>query len=554
MKCVHCGSEWNSNTAVSECPFCKKPLNQASNAPKSLKSVLVQLRDQFGVQNFGNGKALISSFKDLAPELKKEQTMLTYLERCDGIKELYQAKDKSRQEQELVASKVIRHMVDDLMVSEAAAQTVCNTYMQVLTGREKVAQQEDNSPDALAEYRAKLTQKLREQDSEQKEPKPKCTVPPAGISRISNEQNQTASSGTEFVIDASGTLVKYTGKAASVTVPANVRVIGEKAFERNQYIEQVWLPEGLQSIQNEAFAVCPKLRSIPFPNTLRSIGEKAFWACNMITEVSLPANVINIAPLVFWGCKGMKKVTLQAGFTSLGRDVFNSCSGITEIHLPQSLTTVHPNAFAGAMNARVYGNAMWIVKDGHVVRAVQNDTTYHNKGINEKTVVVDAPNGNAPKQTAVNNRAYKNEQPPVSAPKPPVTPSRPQVSNPTPPPTAPKPPVTPQKVTKVDRDIELVTNMWLWIAVAVIMFLISFSEMGYPKELYGVLPMFAIVYWMGRALLKKGRSGLAVICFLAASIFITMFNTVMPLPTWVSVLIGISCIILLTLSGLVYKR
>lgn len=140
MKCIHCGSQWSSTTSVTKCPFCGKSLSASTQNTKTLTSTLVEVRELMGVQALGNGKVLVSSFKDLAPMLKKEYTMLSYLEKCDGIAELFKARDKSVAERESAVAKVVRRMADELMVSESAAQMVCHDYMLVVSGREKEAE------------------------------------------------------------------------------------------------------------------------------------------------------------------------------------------------------------------------------------------------------------------------------------------------------------------------------------------------------------------------------------------------------------------------------
>lgn len=140
MKCIHCGSQWSSTTSVTKCPFCGKSLSASTQNTKTLTSTLVEVRELMGVQALGNGKVLVSSFKDLAPMLKKEYTMLSYLEKCDGIAELFKTRDKSAAERESAVAKVVRRMADELMVSESAAQMVCHDYMLVVSGREKEAE------------------------------------------------------------------------------------------------------------------------------------------------------------------------------------------------------------------------------------------------------------------------------------------------------------------------------------------------------------------------------------------------------------------------------
>ena len=484
MKCTHCGSQWNSNTAVTVCPFCHKPLNTALNGPKTLTSTLVQIRDQFGVETLGKGKVLLSSFKDIAPELKREGVMLSHLDKYDGFKTLYEAKDKSNIEQQTAVSKVVCSLTDNF-VDKSAAENICMIYMLVLTGKENEVQKPNSEKD-LADFRQKLTERLREQ------------VP----AQAATASKTPAPAVLEFQIDANGKLLKYNGNTSIVRVPDYVKIIGAKAFHRNPLITHIILPEGLISIEEEAFAVCPSLQNVSFPATLQSIGDKAFWACNALREVTLPGSVKTITPLAFWACKGMTKVTLQEGITDLGADAFNYCGALKDIYLPKSLKTVHPRAFTGAMDARVSGNSAWTVKDGHVVANTAADTTYRNAGTNQKMVIAPAANQSRNEQPkATNPRAYQNEQ----LPKPPVTPPKPPV-------TPPQSPVTPKAApaakpaTKTPFLMRLLGSLMYpaW-GAAIYFFFEGIEPINTDGSFYLFFLAMAGLFILSRVLFKKSR-------------------------------------------------
>ena len=210
MKCSHCGSEWKSSTTVSECPFCKKPLKAFTREPKTLKSVLVQIREQAGLQTFDNGKSLVSCFKDLAPEMEKEYMLLWNLERCDGIKDLYQVKDQTDQDQNSAVTKVVDRMTDKLSISQSAALMVCSTYMQVLTGRENEVQAEHNNPEELGDLRAQLIKKLKDNIPAQTEAAAKANPSSPVVPGKSEAQSKpkTSYEVPELEIDGKGTLEK----------------------------------------------------------------------------------------------------------------------------------------------------------------------------------------------------------------------------------------------------------------------------------------------------------------------------------------------------------
>lgn len=58
-----------------------------------------------------------------------------------------------------------------------------------------------------------------------------------------------------------GVLEEYDGEATDVTVPEEVREIGEEAFW-DMDVERVHLPEGFRKIHSDAFYDCRQLKEI----------------------------------------------------------------------------------------------------------------------------------------------------------------------------------------------------------------------------------------------------------------------------------------------------
>ena len=73
-------------------------------------------------------------------------------------------------------------------------------------------------------------------------------------------------------------LIVYPAKKAgeSYDVPEGVESIGDEAFSHCVSLGSVTLPEGLQTIGNWAFNRCDSLTDVAFPESLRSIGIEAF--------------------------------------------------------------------------------------------------------------------------------------------------------------------------------------------------------------------------------------------------------------------------------------
>ena len=85
-------------------------------------------------------------------------------------------------------------------------------------------------------------------------------------------------------------------------VPDGVEDIDDYAFAHCQSLTSVKFPDGLQDIYDAAFAGCTSLTSVKFPDGLRNIYDNAFAACASLTSVAFPSSVQKIGWLAFDRC------------------------------------------------------------------------------------------------------------------------------------------------------------------------------------------------------------------------------------------------------------
>jgi hypothetical protein len=108
------------------------------------------------------------------------------------------------------------------------------------------------------------------------------------------------------------------------------------------------LPEGLESIGENAFYATSFRGSLTLPSTLKSIGLCAFNQCTGFTgNLTIPEGVIEIDRLAFYRCTGFTgNLTLPSTLKSIGFNAFLGCSGFTgSLTLPSSLTSIGHSAF-----------------------------------------------------------------------------------------------------------------------------------------------------------------------------------------------------------------
>lgn len=156
------------------------------------------------------------------------------------------------------------------------------------------------------------------------------------------EPPKTDDSG--FQISADGTLLRYTGSAADVTVPAGVTAIAAKAFAENDNLRSVTVPEGVTSIGEWAFQFCENLVSVTLPDSVTQMGYGCFDLCTSLREVRLPGRLTVLPYGTFASCWSLTHIQLPDSLTEIGMLAFHNCYALREITIPAGVTSIGENA------------------------------------------------------------------------------------------------------------------------------------------------------------------------------------------------------------------
>lgn len=170
-----------------------------------------------------------------------------------------------------------------------------------------------------------------------------------------DEQNSIYSSADGVLYDKAKTELLIFPRGKDITgfvFDKNITRIGDRAFENNNSIISIDIPEGVTSIGDSAFAACYYLSSVTLPSTLTKIGSQAFYFCSELTYVKLPANIKSIGEFAFGVCGSLSSITLPANLESLGYCAFY-LTGLTQITLPANLKTIGGNPFVGCMLSEI---------------------------------------------------------------------------------------------------------------------------------------------------------------------------------------------------------
>ena len=108
------------------------------------------------------------------------------------------------------------------------------------------------------------------------------------LARLTTEKKPEGGTSLVFHYKVEGdaaTITGYEGTAALVRIPSTldgypVKKIGERAFEGNESLAAVVVPEGVVEIDWFAFYGCAALQEITLPDSVQVVGHAVFDGCN----------------------------------------------------------------------------------------------------------------------------------------------------------------------------------------------------------------------------------------------------------------------------------
>lgn len=149
-----------------------------------------------------------------------------------------------------------------------------------------------------------------------------------------------------------GTLVRCKDGSNALTVPEEVRVIGEGAFKNCEKLETLQLGPSVEIMMTEACRGCKRLQSFVLPKNVRVVGESAFRDCTSLTSIAVENDEIELGERAFENCASLTDVTLADGISEIYGGVFNSCKSLSAIRLPENLTVLGESSFADCVSLR----------------------------------------------------------------------------------------------------------------------------------------------------------------------------------------------------------
>ncbi len=164
----------------------------------------------------------------------------------------------------------------------------------------------------------------------------------------------------EFQLDKTS-LDKYAGTAFTVSVPDEVKEIGEEAFAGNQTIAQVDVGKNTKTIKHGAFANAPYLRSVTTHESLEEIGTAAFAGDVNLTSINFGGGLTKLGYGIFAGCNNLSGINISrnnSSFVTVGGGLYSASGDILYAYLGGYDATYYkmPNSVKSISKYCFWGN------------------------------------------------------------------------------------------------------------------------------------------------------------------------------------------------------
>ena len=154
-----------------------------------------------------------------------------------------------------------------------------------------------------------------------------------------------------------GILVEYIGEGGDVVIPAKdadgnpVTEIDSRAFQDNDTITSVKIPEGITKIGGECFQYCDYLETVSLPYSLEKCGFATFRHCKSLTKIEIPSSMKSIPQDFCSEANALSEIVISYGVEKIGVYAFCGMKNIDRIVIPASVTDLFGFSFANCSMA-----------------------------------------------------------------------------------------------------------------------------------------------------------------------------------------------------------
>ena len=134
---------------------------------------------------------------------------------------------------------------------------------------------------------------------------------------------------------------KYRGQTdfTEVVFPTSLKRIGQNSF-RETNLKKVLIPEGVTSVELQAFYQCKELEEVSFPSTVQAVPYACFTNSSKLSKVNINYGVQEIESYAFNNCVSLTEITIPGSVKKINDMAFRACTGITQLTLEEGIQEI----------------------------------------------------------------------------------------------------------------------------------------------------------------------------------------------------------------------
>lgn len=87
-------------------------------------------------------------------------------------------------------------------------------------------------------------------------------------------------------------------------------------------IETIAIPNGINTLANDAFISHRNLKKVILPESMNSIGSRSFFSCENLERINLPNGITSIGSQTFSYCRKLREINIPVSVTDIGIEAF----------------------------------------------------------------------------------------------------------------------------------------------------------------------------------------------------------------------------------------
>lgn len=132
-----------------------------------------------------------------------------------------------------------------------------------------------------------------------------------------------------------------------ITVPETVTYLGKGFCSGCSSLEKAKIMPVVEKVPDSAFEGCVMLDAVELNSSVYSIGQSAFRDCSSFSDSSIFENVSSIGRIAFYQ-SGLENADISEGLVSIYDYTFAECAHLNRVNVPKSVSFIDKLAFSGS--------------------------------------------------------------------------------------------------------------------------------------------------------------------------------------------------------------